>query len=71
MIEPCDGFLSGMAKVGPWISLRSMQDLSASNTLYVVRLLERMGQQEKATWALGLLTSYCREQVKKLGRRYP
>lgn len=71
MIEPCDGFLSGMAKVGPWISLRSMQDLSASNTLYVVRLRERMRQQEKATWALGLLTSYCRQQVTKLGRRYP
>lgn len=71
MIEPCDGFLSGMAKAGPWISLRSMQDLSASNTLYVVRLLDRMKQQEKATWALGLLTSYCRQQVAKLGRRYP
>jgi len=71
MIEPCDGFLSGMAKAGPWISLRSMQDLSASNTLYVVRLLERMKQQERATWALGLLTSYCRQQVMKLGRRYP
>jgi hypothetical protein len=71
MIEPCDGFLSGMAKAGPWISLRSMQDLSASNTLYVVRLRERMRQQEKAAWAMGLLTSYCRQQVSKLGRRYP
>jgi len=48
-----------------------MQNLSASNTLYVVRVLERMRQEEKATWALGLLTSYCRQQVSKLGRRYP
>jgi hypothetical protein len=70
-IEPCDGFLSGMAKAGPWISLRSMEGLSASNTLYVVRLLERMKQEEKAAWALSLLTTYCRQQVTKLGRRYP
>lgn len=71
MIGPSDGFLSGMTKVGPWISIRSMQGLSASNTLYVVRFLERMKQEEKATWALGLLTSYCRQQAKQLGRRYP
>lgn len=71
MIGPCDGFLSGMTKLGPWISLRSMQGLSASNTLYVVRFLERMKQEEKAIWALGLLTSYCRQQAKQLGRRYP
>ena len=70
-IETCDGFLSGMTKLGPWISLRSMRDLSASNTLYVVRFSERMTKAEKATWALGLLTSYCRQQATKLGRRYP
>jgi len=28
LIEPCDGFLSGMAKTGPWISLRSMRGLA-------------------------------------------
>lgn len=48
-----------------------MRGLSASNTLYVVRFLTRMKQDEKAAWALGLLTTFCRHQVRIAGRRYP
>lgn len=65
-----DGFISGMSRFGPWITLRKMPRLSATNTLYVVRFLKGRTRDEKAAWSLSLLTSRTRELVTSFGRRY-
>jgi adenine-specific DNA-methyltransferase len=66
----CDGFLSGMTTAGPWLCLRTMPRLSASNTLYVVSFRRRTTLAERAAWALSLLTSSAREQLQTVSRRY-
>ncbi len=66
-----DGFVSGMSKHGPWISLRGMPDLTATNTLYVIQFRHQLDQAAKAAWALSLLTSSVRQQLCRLGRAYP
>jgi hypothetical protein len=65
------GFMSGMTSVGPWLSLRSMRGLAATNTLYVVTAKKRMGMDEQAAWALSLLSSETRQQVRAQLRCYP
>jgi hypothetical protein len=65
------GFLSGMTKLGPWITFRSMRGLAATNTLYVLTAKKHMSADEHAAWALSLLSSPCRQQFKELARRYP
>jgi adenine-specific DNA-methyltransferase len=65
------GFMSGMTSVGPWLSLRSMRGLAATNTLYVVTANEAMTIDEQAAWALSLLSSETRRQVRATLRRYP
>jgi adenine-specific DNA-methyltransferase len=65
------GFLSGMTKLGPWICFRSMRHLAATNTLYVLTAKVKMKADERAAWALSLLSSPCRQQFKRLARRYP
>ena len=65
-----DGFASGMSKYGPWISLRGMPELTATNTLYVIQFRYKMDQDAKAAWALSLLTSVARQQLHRLGRAY-
>lgn len=65
-----DGFMSGMAQVGPWISLRAMPRLAASNTLYVARFLTARTLEEQGAWALSLLTSRTREFLRERGRVY-
>jgi len=66
-----DGFISGMSKHGPWISLRAMPRLTATNTLYVVRFERQISQDMKAAWALSLLTSVARQGFLQCGRAYP
>jgi hypothetical protein len=66
-----DGFISGMAQSGPWICLRAMPRLNATNTLYTVRFRARLTPDEKAAWALSLLTSHARRLLKTVGRVYP
>lgn len=70
LIDPPCGFISGMSKAGPWISLRSMRGLIASNTLYVLRKRDSMSQAEACGWSLSLLSSDAREQARRIGRRY-
>jgi hypothetical protein len=65
-----DGFLSGMSALGPWIAFRGMPALTATNTLYTVRFRQDCSRQEKAAWALGLLTSRVREQTRAIARIY-
>jgi len=65
------GFLSGMTKLGPWISFRSMRHLSATNTLYVLTPRTVMSAEERSAWALSLLSTPSRQQFCELARRYP
>jgi len=64
------GFMSGMTRLGPWMSLRSMRGLAATNTLYVVTAKRAMSVDEQAAWALSLLSSETRHQVQAQVRRY-
>ena len=66
-----DGFLSGMTQLLPWICLRAMPRLTASNTLYSVKFHGSPAQDEKAAWALSLLTSQARHLLETVGRVYP
>lgn len=65
------GFVSGMTQSRPWICLRSMPRLTATNTLYTVRYHGSLTPDEKAAWALSLLTSYSRNLLESTGRVYP
>ncbi|GEM_PF-925496 len=65
------GFVSGMTGIGPWIAQRSMRNLVATNTLYVVSPKERITREEQAAWFLSLLTTETRDQAATHTRRYP
>lgn len=65
------GFMSGMSRFGPWICLREMPRLTATNTLYVVHFVERLSAAQRAAWALALLTTSVRSQLANAGRVYP
>jgi adenine-specific DNA-methyltransferase len=65
-----DGFVSGMSRLGPWISLSRMSNITVTNTLYTVRFRKRCSEADKAAWCLALLTSSARSWLRPLGRRY-
>ncbi len=65
-----DGFLSGMSIHGPWLSLRTMPRLAATNTLYIVRFKSAKTIEEMAAWSLALLSSRTRTAAFKVGRIY-
>lgn len=65
------GFMSGMKNTGPWLCLRRMRGLAATNTLYVVSSRRAISLDEQASWALSLLSSYTRRQLDARVRRYP
>jgi hypothetical protein len=66
-----DGFISGMGAHGPWISLRKMPRLTATNTLYTVYFKQRLTPNEMAAWGLSLLSSSVRDSARLTGRTYP
>jgi hypothetical protein len=68
--EPFDGFMSGMSARGPFIALRQMEGLTATNTLYGVTFLRDAGHEARCALALGLLTSHAREQLSRVQRNY-
>lgn len=70
-VGPGIGFMSGMATLGPWLSLRSMRGLTATNTLYVITSNRTMSLDEQAGWALSLLSTETRRQHQARARRYP
>lgn len=65
-----DGFMSGMSKRLPFLALREMPGLTASNTLYVVRFKKRVTEAEKATLGVLLLTSSVRRELARHARVY-
>jgi adenine-specific DNA-methyltransferase len=67
---PADGFLTGMSKFAPWLSIRTMPSLTASNTLYGLSFRSKLSKDEKAAWALSVLSEDTRAQVRRVGRRY-
>lgn len=68
--KACHGFLSGMSQAGPWICLRSMDNLTATNTLYVIRYDQVTRVEQQAALALSLLSSFVGEQLDRLARWY-
>lgn len=65
------GFISGMATAGPWICFRSKRYLAATNTLYTLSAKTKMSSEERAAWALSLISSSPRQQFRSIARRYP
>jgi adenine-specific DNA-methyltransferase len=65
------GFVSGMTKLGPWICFRSKRQLAATNTLYVLTAKTKMSCEERAAWALSLISTSPRRQFQAIARRYP
>jgi hypothetical protein len=70
MPEHAHGFLSGMCQSGPVICFNEMSTLSATNTLYTVQFAARLTRNERLAWALMLLTSNARSQIKMSHREY-
>jgi hypothetical protein len=65
-----DGFMSGMSGWGPWVVFREMPRLAATNTLYLVRFLDATTLDERAAWAMWLLTSDAARLLRRIARRY-
>jgi adenine-specific DNA-methyltransferase len=65
-----DGFMSGMTRTGPWLALRSMRSLNATNTLYVARFKESATLASKSALALAMLTSDVRDELREKCRHY-
>lgn len=65
-----DGFLSGMSRRLPFLALRKMRGLTATNTLYVVRFRKRTTAAERATLGIILLSSAVREDLVDQARVY-
>jgi hypothetical protein len=65
-----DAFLSGMSQQGPWLCINETHRVNATNTLYVVRFSSR-NRGDWYMWALALLSSEARRQIRRIGRRYP
>jgi adenine-specific DNA-methyltransferase len=66
-----DGFMSGMSGWGPWLVFRKMPRLVTTNTLYVVHFRLGQTEDERAAWAMWLLTSEAAQHLHRVGRRYP
>lgn len=66
----CHGFLSGMSRHGPWISLNRTPRLTATNTLYAVNFRAATSINDRCAWALSLMTSDVRNAMGPLGRVY-
>ena len=67
----CHGFVSGMSRHGPWISLNMAPRLTATNTLYAITFRAAMSPEQRCAWALALIASgKFRETLSSLGRVY-
>jgi hypothetical protein len=66
-----DAFISGMSMNRlPYLVLRGMAGLTASNTLYVVRFRRATSTQARAALGLLLLTSEVRRELRRHARTY-
>jgi hypothetical protein len=65
-----EGFLSGMSKRLPFLVLRKMDHLSATNTLYVVSFKNAPRAMDRASLGILLLTSTVRRGLERHARVY-
>lgn len=65
-----DGYMSGMSTWGPWVVFRELPRLTATNTLYVITFVSAKTADEKAAWAMWLLTTKAQRRLRAIGRRY-
>jgi hypothetical protein len=65
-----DGFLSGMSKRLPFLVLREMEHLTATNTLYIVQFRNTREPEERAAVGIALLTSAVRRELARHARVY-
>lgn len=70
MPQGVHGFMSGMSAQLPFLVLRTMSNLSATNTLYVVTFRKRQTREERAAIGLALLGTEVRTQLRKKARVY-
>jgi hypothetical protein len=68
--EQIDGFLSGMSKKLPFLAVKQMPSLSATNTLYVVRFRATVDPPTKFAIGTSLLTSQMRRELGSRARVY-
>jgi hypothetical protein len=64
-------FLSGISTHGPWLAMCNMRRLTATNTLYVARFIDRLNLAERAAWAISMATSIAASNWKPFVRAYP
>jgi hypothetical protein len=65
-----DGILSGMSKRLPFLVVRGMKGLSATNTLYVVSFKSAPRAIDRAALGIALLTSAVRRELARYARVY-
>jgi adenine-specific DNA-methyltransferase len=66
-----DGFISGMGKGMPFLALRAMRGLTATNTLYIVQFHRHVSSPEgRASAALAMLTTAARAELQRHARIY-
>lgn len=65
-----DAFVSGMSTSGIWLCFNESPRLSATNTLYVVHFCSHEEHSRRYEWALALLTSRVRRQLRRSFRVY-
>jgi len=68
--EAPHGFMSGMQSAGPWIAMNGMEGLNATNTLYVIRFVDSLDENERFAVALSMLTTLVQKQLARVGRVY-
>ena len=69
LLGRADAFMSGMSRYGPYLCINEMQELRATNTLYVVTFFPA-NRQDRYRWALALMTSIAQRQIRAIGRHY-
>ncbi|HET9625830.1 MAG TPA: hypothetical protein VFP84_30915 [Kofleriaceae bacterium] len=65
------GFVTGMGRFSPWISLNRDDAMTATNTLYAIRFNNDIDIATRSAWAMMLFTDVVQEQLEHVLRRYP
>lgn len=68
---PCDGFVTGMSHIRPWVAIRRLPGLTATNTLYGVSFPAITSANERIAWCLSMLSSTTAKSRARLVRQYP
>jgi hypothetical protein len=69
-VPEADAFASGMTTRGPWLAFRRVSEISATNTLYVLKFSAHFSKDQLSEYALSLLRSDVRRTMHERGRTY-